>query len=359
MAVLCLTRSYADLKTRIGRMVVAYNYENQPVTVNDLGVTEAVAALLRDAVKPNLVQTLEGTPVLMHGGPFANISVGANSVLATRAALALADVTLTEAGFGADLGAEKFCSLMAPQIGKEPDAIVLVLSLRSIKMHGGVPKSDLGLPNPDAVAAGFANARQHIENVRKFGVPVVVAVNRFSTDPPEELETISKLAAEVGVPVAMADVFVEGGAGGKDLANAVLQVLYPSADEVENTGFTPLFAPDAPIKDKIGAIVQEIYRGDGVNYSAKAQKQLVELTKHGWDKLPVCIAKTQYSFSDDAGALGAPRGFKVNVQDLTPRIGAGFVVVRTGEVVTMPGLPKNPAGLHITLSNDGEIGGVN
>ena len=367
MAVLCLTRSYADLKARIGRMVVAYDTDHRPVTVADLGVTEAVASLLRDAVKPNLVQTLEGTPVIMHGGPFANISVGCNSVLATRAALALADITLTEAGFGADLGAEKFCNLIAPQIGKEPDAIVLVLSLRSIKMHGGVARGDLALPNPDAVAAGFANARQHIENARKFGVPVVVAVNRFSTDPVEELDMIAKLAAEVGVPVAMADVYVEGGRGGISLAESVLDVLrlndhqpgqVGAAAPSGNSGFQPLFPPDAPVQTKIETVVREIYRGDGVNYSAKALKQLKEFEKNGWGELPVCIAKTQYSFSDDASALGAPRDFKINVQELTPRIGAGFIVVRTGDVVTMPGLPKNPAGLHITLSDSGDIEGV-
>jgi len=391
MGVLCLTRSYADLKQRVGRMVIAYNLDGNPVTVNDLGVTEAIAALLRDAVKPNLVQTYEGTPVIMHGGPFANISVGCNSVLATRAALALADITLTEAGFGADLGAEKFCDIMVPQIGKAPDAIVLVLSLRSIKMHGGVPKVDLAMENHDAVVNGFANARQHLENLRKFGVPVVVAVNRFATDSPAELELISRLAAEMGVPVAMADVFVEGGTGGIELAETVLEVLRDSASTPANRGlaqndeeealdgngfprpshsaqerqladaesrFRPIYEANTPLAAKIDAVVREVYRGSGVNYSNKAQKQLVEFEKRGWGDLPVCIAKTQYSFSDDAKALGAPRGFTIHVQELIPRLGPGFIVVRTGDIVTMPGLPKQPAGLYITLTDDGEIGGI-
>ena len=382
MAVLCLTRSYTDLKERVGRMVIAYDVEGNIVTVNDLGVTEAIAALLRDAIKPNLVQTLEGTPVIMHGGPFANISVGCNSVLATRAALALADITLTEAGFGADLGAEKFCDLMVPQIGKAPDAIVLVLSLRSIKMHGGVPKSDLSLANPDAVVAGFANARQHIENCRKFGVPVVVAVNRFATDPVEELETISQLAAELEVPVAMADVFTQGGAGGTELAETVLSVLGldPATDAqgdilrhsaasraaaqnaesstLQHTTFTPMYDAADSLAAKIEKVVAKIYRGNGVNFSNKALKQLAEFEKRGWGNLPICIAKTQYSFSDDAKALGAPRDFNINVTELVPRIGAGFIVVKTGDIVTMPGLPKQPAGLHITLSDEGAISGI-
>ena len=390
MAVLCLTRSYADLKARVGRMVIGYNHDGETVTVADLGVTEAIAALLRDAIKPNLVQTLEGTPVIMHGGPFANISVGCNTVLATRAALALADITLTEAGFGADLGAEKFCDLMVPQIGKAPDAIVLVLSLRSIKMHGGVPKADLGLANPDAVRAGFANARQHIENCRKFGVPVVVAVNRFATDPPAELDLIAQLAAELNVPVAMADVFTQGGRGGQELAETVMGVLYSSGRlestspaversrgiprEVETpvrggtpmvstgsiagSGFTPMYDAETPLAAKIENVVREIYRGTGVNFSSKAQKQLAEFEKRGWGNLPVCIAKTQYSFSDDPKSLGAPTGFQINVQELIPRIGAGFIVVKTGEIVTMPGLPKHPAGLQITLSDQGAIGGI-
>jgi len=360
MAVLCTTRSYADLKARIGRMVVAYNVDGDPVTVDDLGVTGAIAALLRDAVKPNLVQTLEGTPVVMHGGPFANISVGCNSVLATRAALALADIVLTEAGFGADLGAEKFCDIMAPQIGKAPDAIVVVVTLRSIKMHGGVAKDELAAENHPAVVAGFANARQHIENMRKYGVPVVVAVNRFASDHPSELALISRLASDVGVPVAMADVHTQGGHGGLELAQTLLDVLYRQGEyaELQTDGFAPIYSADDSLADKIDTVVREIYRGASVNYSTKARKQLDEFEKRGWGALPVCIAKTQYSFSDDPKALGAPRDFEIKVQELIPRLGAGFIVVKTGDIVTMPGLPKHPAGKNITLSDDGVIDGV-
>jgi len=364
MAVLCLATSYADLKARIGRMVVAYDADDAPVTVADLGITEAIAALLHQAIEPNLVQTYEGTPVIMHGGPFANISVGCNSVLATQASLALADITLTEAGFGADLGAEKFFDIMVPQIGKVPDAVVLVVTLRSIKMHGGVAKSDLDLENHDAVVAGFENVRQHAQNLRKFGVPVVVAVNRFGTDSPAELALVTRLAGELNVPVAMADVFTQGGAGGLELAAEVLQILNwdGSAPELGQElgwgGFTPLYQADEPLPVKIEKVVREIYHGSGVNYAPRAVRQLAEFERRGWDRLPICVAKTQYSFSDDPKALGAPRDFTIQVQEVIPRLGAGFIVVRTGDIVTMPGLPKNPAGLQISLSDEGAVSGI-
>jgi formate--tetrahydrofolate ligase len=362
MGVLVMSQSYADLKARIGRMVVAYDTAGDPVTVDDIGITGAAAALLRDALKPNLVQTLEGTPVIMHGGPFANISIGCNSVLATRAALSLADFALTEAGFGADLGAEKFLDILVPQIGKAPDIIVVVVTLRSIKMHGGVAKSDLAATNRAAVEAGFANAKRHIENMQQYGVPVVVAVNRFASDDPDELALLERLAAEVGAPVAMADVHTQGGAGGIALAQTVIDALYPGIfrGRVEESphNFQPLYSPDDSLETKIYAVVKKIYHGSGVNYTPRARKQLAEFEKRGWGSLPVCIAKTQYSFSDNPKALGAPTGFEITVQELIPKIGAGFIVVRTGDIVTMPGLPKHPAGLNITLSDDGEIDGV-
>ena len=352
MAVLCLASGIADLKGRLGRMIVAYTYDGKPVTAHDLKAEGAMTALLKDALKPNLVQTLEGTPTLIHGGPFANIAHGCNSVTATRMALKLGDYAVTEAGFGADLGAEKFLDIKCRYAGLHPAAVVLVATVRALKSHGGVAKPDLGKPNAEAVRAGSMNLARHIENLQGFGLPVCVAINAFPTDTAEEMDVIYDVCSKAGVPCALSEVFAKGGEGGKALAETVLSILDDSA-EVQYT-----YELDAPLTDKIEAVATKIYRAGRVSYTAAAKKTLDELTALGYGKLPVCIAKTQYSFSDNAKLTGAPEGHTLNVREVRLSAGAGFVVVVCGSIMTMPGLPKHPAAMDIDVDVHGKITGL-
>lgn len=352
MAILCLTDGIEDLKQRLGRMVVAYKRDQSPVTAGDIGATGAMALVLKDALKPNLVQTAENTPAIIHGGPFANIAHGCNSVLATRTALKLADYVITEAGFGADLGAEKFFDIKCRFAKLKPDAAVIVATVRALKMNGGVAKTDLASENLDALRNGLQNLTQHIENMQKFQIPVGVAVNVFPTDTEAELQLLSEEVAKLGVQVARSTVFSDGGKGGLDLAKLVVGL----CDEASH--FTPLYSTEEPVKVKIETIAREIYRADGVEFTAEAQKQLESLVENAFDQLPVCMAKTQYSFSDNPKLLGAPRDFKVTVRELRVSAGAGFVVALTGDIMTMPGLPKVPAALGMDLLEDGTIIGL-
>ena len=352
MAVLCLAKDIADLKKRLGQIVVGYTYDKEPVTVEQLGVTGALALLLKDAIKPNLVQTLAHTPAIVHGGPFANIAHGCNSVLATQTALNLADYTITEAGFGADLGAEKFLDIKAPVLGKTPDTIVIVATARALKMNGGVLKTDLDQENVAAVTKGYANLQKHIKNMQSYNVPVVVAINRFTADTDAELAKIQELCAADGVKAIVADVWAKGGQGAIDLANEVL------ARVEEEHEFSPLYASDDELTTKIDKIVQNIYGGAKVEYGPKAKRQLKEFAQYGWDKLPVCMAKTQYSLSDNAKLLGAPSGFTIHVREFVPKLGSQFIVALTGNVMTMPGLPKVPAANGMDLADDGTISGL-
>ena len=352
MAVLCLSSDLADLKARLAKMVVAYTYDDQPVTAHDLKAEGAMAALLKDAIKPNLVQTLEGTPAFIHGGPFANIAHGCNSAIATRLSLKLADYVVTEAGFGADLGAEKFLDIKCRYAGLHPAAVVLVATVRALKSHGGVAKPDLGKPNAEAVRAGSVNLTRHIENLQGFGLPVCVAINAFPTDTAEEMDVIYDVCSKAGVPCALSEVFAKGGEGGKALAETVLSILDDSA-EVQYT-----YELDASLTDKIEAVATKIYRAGRVSYTAAAKKTLDELTALGYGKLPVCIAKTQYSFSDNAKLTGAPEGHTLNVREVRLSAGAGFVVVVCGSIMTMPGLPKHPAAMDIDVDVHGKITGL-
>lgn len=352
MAVLCLAKDIADLKKRLGQIVVGYTYDKEPVTVNDLGVTGALALLLKDAIKPNLVQTLAHTPAIVHGGPFANIAHGCNSVLATQTALKLADYTITEAGFGADLGAEKFLDIKTPVLGKTPDTIVIVATARALKMNGGVLKTDLDQENVTAVAEGYKNLQKHIKNMQSYNVPVVVAINRFTADTDAELAKIQELCQADGVKAIIANVWAEGGKGAVELATEVL------AWVEEEHEFSPLYASDDELTVKIDKIVKNIYGGAKVEYGPKAKRQLKEFAKYGWDKLPVCMAKTQYSLSDNAKLLGAPQGFTIHVREFVPKLGSQFVVALTGNVMTMPGLPKVPAADGMDLADDGTISGL-
>ena len=352
MAVLCLAKDIADLKKRLGQIVVGYTYDKEPVTVNDLGVTGALAVLLKDAIKPNLVQTLAHTPAIVHGGPFANIAHGCNSVLATQTALKLADYTITEAGFGADLGAEKFLDIKTPVLGKTPDTIVIVATARALKMNGGVLKTDLDQENVAAVAEGYKNLQKHIKNMQSYNVPVVVAINRFTADTDAELAKIQELCQADGVKAIIANVWAEGGKGAVELATEVL------ARVEEEHEFSPLYASDDELTVKIDKIVKNIYGGAKVEYGPKAKRQLKEFVKYGWDKLPVCMAKTQYSLSDNAKLLGAPQGFTIHVREFVPKLGSQFVVALTGNVMTMPGLPKVPAADGMDLADDGTISGL-
>lgn len=352
MAVLCLAKDIADLKKRLGQIVVGYTYDKEPVTVNDLGVTGALALLLKDAIKPNLVQTLAHTPAIVHGGPFANIAHGCNSVLATQTALKLADYTITEAGFGADLGAEKFLDIKTPVLGKTPDTIVIVATARALKMNGGVLKTDLDQENVTAVAEGYKNLQKHIKNMQSYNVPVVVAINRFTADTDAELAKIQELCQADGVKAIIANVWAEGGKGAVELATEVL------ARVEEEHEFSPLYASDDELTVKIDKIVKNIYGGAKVEYGPKAKRQLKEFAKYGWDKLPVCMAKTQYSLSDNAKLLGAPQGFAIHVREFVPKLGSQFVVALTGNVMTMPGLPKVPAADGMDLADDGTISGL-
>ena len=353
MAILCLASNLHDLKERLKKIVVAYNYDGKPVTAEDLHAAGAMAALLKDAVKPNLVQTLEHVPAIIHGGPFANIAHGCNSVMATRTALRLADYTITEAGFGADLGAEKFFDIKCRQAGLSPDACVVVATVRALKMHGGVAKTDLKEPNVEAVKKGLPNLGKHIENIFKFGVPVVVAINIFAQDTKEELQAVYDYCAGMGVNVALSDVFARGGEGGTDLAKEVVALA-----ESGMARFKPVYPLELPLRDKVAAIVKEIYGGDKVEFQTKAAQALDQYEKEGYGNLPVCMAKTQYSLSDNPALLGAPSGFTVNVKNAKISAGAGFIVIYTGDIMTMPGLPKKPAAESIDVTDEGKISGL-
>ena len=353
MAILCLASSLHDLKERLAKIIVAYDYNGNPVTAGQIKAQGAMAALLKDAVKPNLVQTLENVPAIIHGGPFANIAHGCNSVMATQTGLKLADYTITEAGFGADLGAEKFFDIKCRYAGLKPDAAVIVATVRALKMHGGVPKTDLKTPNVEAVKKGLVNLEKHIENVKKFGVPCVVAINIFAQDTAEELEAVREHCAKHGVNVALSDVFAKGGEGGIDLAKEVIAL----ADSGESK-FAPIYPLEMSLKGKIETIAKEIYGADGVNYTKEADKALKEFEELGYGNLPICMAKTQYSFSDDPALLGRPSGFKITIRNCRIAAGAGFIVVLTGDVMTMPGLPKVPAAEKIDVTDDGVISGL-
>ena len=353
MAILCLAKDLHDLKERLSRIIVAYDYEGKPVTAGQIKAHGAMAALLKDAIKPNLVQTLENVPAIIHGGPFANIAHGCNSVMATQTAMKVADYTITEAGFGADLGAEKFFDIKCRYAGLKPDAVVIVATVRALKMHGGVPKTDLKTPNVEAVKKGLCNLEKHIENVKKFGVPSVVAINIFAQDTPEELEAVREHCAKHGVNVALSDVFAKGGDGGIELAQEVVALAESGKAE-----FKPIYELDMPLKAKIETIAKEIYGADGVNYSKDADKALKEFEAMGYGHLPICMAKTQYSFSDDPALLGRPSGFTITIKNCRIAAGAGFVVVLTGDIMTMPGLPKVPAAEKIDVSDEGVISGL-
>ncbi len=353
MAILCLASSLHDLKERLAKIIVAYDYNGNPVTAGQIKAQGAMAALLKDAVKPNLVQTLENVPAIIHGGPFANIAHGCNSVMATQTGLKLADYTITEAGFGADLGAEKFFDIKCRYAGLKPDAAVIVATVRALKMHGGVPKTELKTPNVEAVKKGLVNLEKHIENVKKFGVPCVVAINIFAQDTAEELEAVREHCVKHGVNVALSDVFAKGGEGGIDLAKEVIAL----ADSGESK-FAPIYPLDMSLKGKIETIAKEIYGADGVNYTKEADKALKEFEELGYGNLPICMAKTQYSFSDDPALLGRPSGFKITIRNCRIAAGAGFIVVLTGDVMTMPGLPKVPAAEKIDVTDDGVISGL-
>ncbi|MHA3066134.1 formate--tetrahydrofolate ligase [Lacticaseibacillus saniviri] len=352
MAVLCLAEDLADLKQHISRIVIGYTYAKEPVTVEQLQVTGAITMLLRDAIKPNLVQTLEHTPALIHGGPFANIAHGCNSVLATRSALQLGDIAVTEAGFGADLGGEKFLDIKTPVLKKTPDTIVLVATVRALKYNGGMALKDLTTESLDHLQQGFANLKRHIENMQQYHVPVVVAINRFTSDTDAEVAYLVDACQQLGVTAVPTTVWGDGGRGGLDLADAVLEALK------QPSNFTPLYDVNQDVKTKIQTIVTKIYGGADVQYDAKALQSLKLIEQNGWDKLPICMAKTQYSLSDDPKQLGAPTSFTVHVRDITPKLGAGFLVVMTGNVLTMPGLPKHPAALDMDVTADGVISGL-
>ena len=353
MAIFCLAEDMKDLKERLARIVVAYNYDGKPVTAEDLGAVGAMAALLKDAMKPNLVQTLEHTPAIIHGGPFANIAHGCNSVRATKAAMKMADYVITEAGFGADLGAEKFLDIKCRISGLKPDAVVLVATIRALKYNGGVAKTDLSAENLDALAKGIVNLEKHIENLQKYKVPVVVTLNSFITDTDAETEFVRKFCEERNCEFALSEVWEKGGAGGVALAEAVIKTV-----ETKEADFTPIYKDELSLKEKIETVAKEIYGAEGVNYSDSANKQLAKLEELGFGKLPVCIAKTQYSLSDNPVLLGRPEGFRVDIREAYVSAGAGFVVVLTGAIMTMPGLPKKPAALVIDVEDDGRITGL-
>ena len=353
MAVLCLATDMEDLKKRLARMVVAYNYQGEPVTAEDLQAVGSMAALLKDALKPNLIQTLEHTPAIVHGGPFANIAHGCNSVRATRAALKIADYCITEAGFGADLGAEKFFDIKCVQAGLKPDVVVLVATIRALKYNGGVPKAELSEENLEALRKGIVNLEKHIENIHKYNVPVVVTLNSFVTDTEAEIAFVKEFCNERGCEFAISEVWEKGGQGGIALAEAVLTSL-----ENKESHFTPLYDYNTPIKEKIETIAKEIYGADKVNFVASASKQIKRLEELGFGNLPICMAKTQYSLSDDASLLGRPENFEISVREAYVSAGAGFIVVLTGNVMTMPGLPKSPAAFNIDVTDEGVITGL-
>lgn len=353
MAILCLATGLHDLKERLSKIIVAYDYSGNPITAGMLKAQGAMAALLKDAVKPNLVQTPENVPAIIHGGPFANIAHGCNSVMATKTALKLADYTITEAGFGADLGAEKFFDIKCRYAGLKPDAVVLVATVRALKMHGGVPKTDLATPDVEAVKRGIVNLEKHIENIKQYGLPLVVAINAFAQDTPEELEAIRSHCAAHGVNVALSEVFAKGGEGGIELAKEVVALATSGKAD-----FKLLYGEELSLKEKIETIAKKIYGAVGVNYTKEANNALKDFEKMGYGHLPVCMAKTQYSFSDDPALLGRPEGFEITIKNCRIAAGAGFVVVLTGDIMTMPGLPKVPAAEKIDVSDDGVISGL-
>ena len=354
MAIFCLATDLADLKDRLSRIVCAYTYDGQPVTAGQIGAAGAMAALLKDAIDPNLVQTLENNPAIIHGGPFANIAHGCNSVTATKLSLKLADYVVTEAGFGADLGAEKFLDIKCRMADLHPSAVVLVATVRALKSHGGVAKPDLNKPNVEAVRKGAANLERHIDNIKNgFGLPVCVAINAFPTDTPEEMAVIEEVCAKAGVKCALSEVFAKGGEGGKALAETVLSIMPEEPQPIQYT-----YDLGASLPEKIEAVAKKIYRADGVTYTPAAKKMLDDLAAMGYGELPVCIAKTQYSFSDNAKLTGAPTGFKMNVREVRLSAGAGFVVVICGNIMTMPGLPKHPAAMDIDVDAEGRITGL-
>lgn len=353
MAILCLATGLHDLKERLSKIIVAYDYSGNPITAGMLKAQGAMAALLKDAVKPNLVQTLENVPAIIHGGPFANIAHGCNSVMATKTALKLADYTITEAGFGADLGAEKFFDIKCRYAGLKPDAVVLVATVRALKMHGGVPKTDLATPDVEAVKRGIVNLEKHIENIKQYGLPLVVAINAFAQDTPEELEAIRSHCAAHGVNVALSEVFAKGGEGGIELAKEVVALATSGKAD-----FKLLYGEELSLKEKIETIAKKIYGAVGVNYTKEANNALKDFERMGYGHLPVCMAKTQYSFSDDPTLLGRPEGFEITIKNCRIAAGAGFVVVLTGDIMTMPGLPKVPAAEKIDVSDDGVISGL-
>ena len=353
MGILCLANDLSDLKSRVARIIVAYTRDGKPVTVEDLKATGAVTLLLKDAIKPNLVQTLDHTPVFVHGGPFANIAHGCNSVMATKLALKLAPYTVTEAGFGADLGAEKFLDIKCRQAGLKPDAVVIVATVRALKMHGGMDKKELANENLGALRKGIANLEKHIENIAKYGLPAIVAINAFPTDTKAELDLLEEICNAKGVKVALSEVWAKGADGGIELANGLIELL-----ENKESNFKPIYDLDLPIDEKIKTIAREIYGADDVIFTKKAKTNIKKLTDLGLDKLPICIAKTQYSLSDDASLLGRPTGFNIEINDLIPNTGSGFLVAISGDIMRMPGLPKVPAANNMDILEDGEIVGL-
>lgn len=353
MAILCLSFGIKDLKERLGSILTAYTYDGTPVYARDLNAVGSMAALLKDAIKPNLVQTLENTPALMHGGPFANIAHGCNSVTATRLALKLGDYCITEAGFGADLGAEKFLDIKCRCAGLKPSCVVIVATIRALKYNGGVPKTELSKENTVALKNGIVNLETHIENMRKYGLPVVVAINRFATDTEAEIETIEAFCKEKDVPVSLTEVFARGGEGGKELAEKVVKTI-----ETKEAHFKPIYDEKLSIKEKLNVLAKEIYRAGDVVFTSNAEKAISEIEKLGKDKLPICVAKTQYSLSDDPQKLGSPKGFTLTVRDVRLSAGAGFIVALTGDIMTMPGLPKQPAAYKIDVDDDGNVSGL-
>lgn len=356
MAILCLAADLGDLKKRLGNILVAYNLDGEPVFARELGCTGAMTALLKDALKPNLVQTLENNPAFIHGGPFANIAHGCNSVRATKLALKLGDYCITEAGFGSDLGAEKFFDIKCRYGGLTPSCVVLVATIRALKYNGGVKKDELSKENMWALEKGIVNLQTHIENMHKFHVPVVVAINRFGTDTDSEIEFVKNFCSDMGVDVSMCEVFAKGGEGGIDLANKVCETIALTEDNGDK--FRPIYSTEMPIKDKIEKIAKEIYRADGVNYTTQAEKAIKEIESIGFRNLPVCVAKTQYSLSDNPALLGKPKNFNITVRDARLSAGAGFVVIYTGDILTMPGLPKAPSALNIDCDVNGNITGL-
>lgn len=353
MAILCLAENMKDLKQRLGKIIVAYTYEDKPVTADDIQATGAMAALLKDAIKPNLIQTLEHTPALVHGGPFANIAHGCNSVMATKIGLKLADYCITEAGFGADLGAEKFFDIKCRMSGLKPDAAVLVATIRALKYNGGVPKDELANENMEALKLGIVNLEKHIENIQQFGVPVVVTLNKFASDSDDELEYVKEFCIKHNCEFALSEVWEKGGEGGIDLANKVIETINNKKSDFHN-----IYKEETSLTEKIETIADKIYGADGVEYDVQAKKQLAKITELGFGNLPVCMAKTQFSFSDDPKLLGRPKNFKIHVREVYVSAGAGFVVVLTGSVMTLPGLPKKPAAYGIDVDDDGIITGL-